>query len=408
MRVLLALFYIAESCSEPAPAQTASDRSTERRGPAAVLDAPRLAVSADHACLIRPNDGALFCWGNNTTGQLGVDEAPASGAARIDGIRARDVAVNRTSTCICDAEARTWCWGFDGMPDRSAAERARPRPIDVPPCRAVIAGTFYACSLATDGVVRCWGDIPFPGPEASRPRPHRDYEVPKEIEGLPPITALYGGAQHVCGIGTDDAAYCFTTADRYGETSNGPRRGTVVRVPIPSVRTVAAAYYRTCVVSADGTLYCWGLDRAQCVRANADADCGEAMVDGHAACQQPEPSVIGRGLHASSVTLGFGRDCILAPGGDLTCWPPLPSVNGLSWTGLSAASLSWDGSFSTELPFKNGGCVLTRGDEIQCWTAGDNHSDLDAEARVVFRWAVPYAAVANSAARRQPAVEQTD
>ncbi len=398
MRTIVAMICAAQTCgatpvAEPRATTAPTVTSTEVGEPAiASLDAPVLAVSGTHGCLATRR-GALFCWGDNTFGQLGVPGSQAS-AVRVPGIApVRDVATNLFSTCVCDVAGMTHCWGFDGeTPQRPTDQLARARRIDVPACQAVSAGHTYACSLGRDGVVRCWGD--HPGPAGSPPplatdRPGLYYEVPQPIPGLPPIRSVTAGSHHACAIGADGKSYCWSDSDQLGETSNGLSHNGIVEPPISGVREFAAAFHRTCALTDDGTLYCWGYDPIEYWRTHEPNDytCETAGADSH--CRNAAPEIVSANAPGSLPTLGFGRVCVLGTNGELACWPRLPTVEGLPTTGLAAAVLARDGSFVRDIPMKNGGCVLTTDGQVYCWSAEDSLEALDLSARITFTWTVP-------------------
>jgi alpha-tubulin suppressor-like RCC1 family protein len=72
-----------------------------------------IAAGGDHTCGI--SEGALFCWGSNQYGQLGLD-ASIERTARPSQIpiaeRASSVAARGLRTCVVMASGRQTCWGF--------------------------------------------------------------------------------------------------------------------------------------------------------------------------------------------------------------------------------------------------------------------------------------------------------
>ena len=72
-----------------------------------------IAAGGDHTCGI--SDGALFCWGSNQYGQLGLD-ASIERTARPSQVpiaeRASSVAARGLRTCVVMASGRQTCWGF--------------------------------------------------------------------------------------------------------------------------------------------------------------------------------------------------------------------------------------------------------------------------------------------------------
>jgi alpha-tubulin suppressor-like RCC1 family protein len=87
--------------------------------------AKRIAAGHAHACAILDN-GALKCWGLNSSGQLGQGDARGRGAAASDmgdallpidlgtGRHAKSVSVGVSETCAILEDNALKCWGFNG------------------------------------------------------------------------------------------------------------------------------------------------------------------------------------------------------------------------------------------------------------------------------------------------------
>ena len=147
------------------------------------LPAPAVRVSAgcDNTCA-ELQDGSLWCWGSNKSGQLGTGTSAASSAVpvRIEGIQGplRSVAMNCTTEqplnwelppveshyiCAVKSDGSTWCWGAgrhgvfgDGQLDAvPTATPVRVKGLDVDAAQ-VSAGEYHACARA-GGAVVCWG-----------------------------------------------------------------------------------------------------------------------------------------------------------------------------------------------------------------------------------------------------------
>lgn len=90
-----------------------------------------IAVGDSFACAVR-SDGTVWCWGNNTGGQLGV--GTTSGP--------NQCVFNSVSTTCSTIPAAVGPLGTGGVG-----------------AKAVTVGTDFACALLSDGfTVQCWGD----------------------------------------------------------------------------------------------------------------------------------------------------------------------------------------------------------------------------------------------------------
>ncbi|MEC9443277.1 MAG: hypothetical protein VYE40_19460 [Myxococcota bacterium] len=135
-----------------------------------------------HRCVIAnyiPSSGsAIFCWGSNSNGQLGIGNNASLGSSPGDlpGPRitydstAKKIVTGLISTCLLKENNRLFCWGggllgnyFLG-PDfeqNHGDDMSELRPKEVvlgESVEDISAGLFHHCALTTTGTVKCWGD----------------------------------------------------------------------------------------------------------------------------------------------------------------------------------------------------------------------------------------------------------
>ena len=129
-------------------------------------------MSQYSACAINA-ERALFCWGNNENGALGVgDKSQRSlpAAVRFDvsaGVGVVDVAIN-SGMCATLSNGEVWCAGWNGdgrLGTGKAADSVVPLKVDKVAGQTremssigITSGGTYACSLESSRVtVICWG-----------------------------------------------------------------------------------------------------------------------------------------------------------------------------------------------------------------------------------------------------------
>ena len=238
-----------------------------RRSPqcVAVLGArrvTRVAVGGQHTAVVA--GGALYTWGRNVNGQLGLGDldsrdAPALVVA-LAGTTVDALALGaQHSVAVADGVVYTWGSGQDGRLGHGTTDRALvPTPVlGLNFVVAVAAGDRGTAAVLGNGTAFAWGQSAQPaglvGADVGTPRP-----LP--LEG---VTAVALGAAHALALARGEVwAWGF---DDFGQTGDGtaadPREvASPQRVDALRGRTataIAAAAYASGAV-ADGQAYTWG------------------------------------------------------------------------------------------------------------------------------------------------------
>ena len=170
-------------------------------------------------------DGKLYCWGGNTTGQLGDNNVPSSNATP-----------HAAATSVTFASLSQ-------------------------------SNTLFACALTADGTPYCWGNgeplqvqnlCAFPGGV------HACLPIPTQIATPLRFTALSaasGGG--MCGVTRNREVACWGTDinDRFGSAATVPCANGCGSNPIITMAgfsTVSTSVNTTCGIAANQRAYCWG------------------------------------------------------------------------------------------------------------------------------------------------------
>jgi alpha-tubulin suppressor-like RCC1 family protein len=325
------------------------DGSTDDRPtPVAVGGAVRfsaLVTGAGHTCGLT-GPGVAYCWGNGAFGQLGHtgytgNDAHPLPTAVTGGLTFRGLASGSYHTCGLASSGAAYCWGNnssgqlgdDGFGNGNAAPSLVPGGFSF---RTLAPGGPHTCGLTSDGAVRCWGDNSYGqlGDGTAE-----TWWVPGPVSGGIGLSALAAGAYHTCGVAGPGAAHCWGDNSSYQLGTAGPTSSLPVAVSGGlTLGGLAAGGYHTCALTSAGAGYCWGW--------NGDGELG----NGDPGWYFDTPSPVVGNLSLSSVATGAWHSCGLASGAAY-CWgwngdgqlgdgststrsSPVAVVGGLSFTAL--------------------------------------------------------------------------
>ncbi len=162
----------------------------------------QVSAGSDHTCALLSN-GAVRCWGDNGTGALGYghtrdigdDEVPAAAGDVPLGGTARQISAGTAHTCAVLTSGAVRCWGDNRSGQlgyghlRAIGDDETPASAgDVPVGGAVqriSAGQGTTCALLTTGQVRCWGSSSFGECGYGNTEQIGDDETPASVGDVP-------------------------------------------------------------------------------------------------------------------------------------------------------------------------------------------------------------------------------
>ncbi|HEX2780664.1 MAG TPA: PKD domain-containing protein [Gemmatimonadaceae bacterium] len=181
-----------------------------------------------HSCALQQTTGLAYCWGSNSTGQIGngtggnaATDRVTSPVAVSGGNAYAQIDVGSSHTCglltSTNAQNKMWCWGWNGNGQLGTT-------------------TTELCR----GTVAC----------ARTPQ-----KLPSSIK----LVAITAGSRHSCGITAAGDAYCWG-GNASGELGDGTTTDRSAPAIISGVqfKSIRAGRYFTCGVLLDNTARCWG------------------------------------------------------------------------------------------------------------------------------------------------------
>ncbi|AKU93977.1 BNR repeat domain protein [Labilithrix luteola] len=200
-----------------------------------------LSTNTSHACAVGVS-GALYCWGSNAYGQLGLENltkvaVPTLVPNLVSAADLAAVACGNEHTCVLTRTGGVRCWGSNrlgqlGIGNTEAREHAVDTLAPSSASRQIVAGDDYTCVVSSSGAVQCWGLVygtvsPLGAPPDGVLRPNN--------VNLGPAAFLAAGAHHVCARMLDNHLRCWG-ANSAGQIGDGTRtdRADPVDVPFPN------------------------------------------------------------------------------------------------------------------------------------------------------------------------------
>ena len=241
-----------------------------RRKPVAVTGlssgVQAITTSAYHTCALT-TAGTVLCWGDNYSGQVGngstMNQPTPSTVAGLNS-SSQAITAGRFHTCALTTAGAVRCWGDNltgQLGDGSTTNQLIPSAVVGlhSGVQAITAGAYHTCALTTAGAVRCWG-YNRAGQLGDGSTTDRLTSV--AVRGLGSgVRAITTGAEHTCALTTAGSVLCW------GDNSNGQlgdstwtNRSTPVAVTGLSsgVQAIAAGGRFTCALTTAGGALCWG------------------------------------------------------------------------------------------------------------------------------------------------------
>lgn len=203
-------------------------------------------------CCTRTHAGEVWCWGDNTRGQLGDGTTtPRYTPVRVVGLDDVDeIVAGGGHTCARVHDGSVRCWGTNGrgqLGDGTVISRLQPTPVlGLDRVSRLALGLQTSCARRDDFSVRCWGtdlsgQLGDGGDLLVQPQPVVSPQ-------LPAIDYLAAGAAQTSAVDFLGDVWAW----------GGSSHARPTRLDVPTMVAVASAIYETCGLSANQEIWCWG------------------------------------------------------------------------------------------------------------------------------------------------------
>ncbi|HVI02214.1 MAG TPA: hypothetical protein VM869_26050 [Enhygromyxa sp.] len=292
----------------------------------------QIASDYDFSCALAES-GAVYCWGDNGHGQLGVGDLDRRARpTQVANVRASAIYLGFQHACAVAFDRSTaWCWGSGEFGDglRREFESA---PVEVAALAHVdqLATPIGGCWLR-QGAMRCWG--PNSGGQIGNGEGGCEYDEPlcdnckrlpertcKHVAqptaplGLPEILQIAASGNYTYALDRDGGVWQWGQVGHTMSFEPRPNYRPEPVAEIPVVTQLSAGASHVCALDLDGEIWCWGNNSfGQLGFENQDRFSGE----------HPSPHLVKGIPRARTVAAGFYFSCALTGEGEQTqawCW----------------------------------------------------------------------------------------
>jgi len=275
--------FIIEAAIVGAPRYVINNTSST---PLLASNVAQVSAGETHTCAIA-FDGKAYCWGANTSGQLGNGNNTNSLVpVRVDmsgdlsGKSFKAISAGYYTTCAIASDDNAYCWGSNNGQLGNGGTENQNKPVAVSmqgplsgkTVKSIsVGGLVHSCFIASDDNAYCWGHN-YSGSLGNSSYSSSSFPVPVNNSNallgrtIKSITA--GGFGNTCAVASDNRAYCWgnnqigAVGDKTYINRNEPvavdTSGVLYNLGITSI---SAGEYHTCAISSDNNAYCWGYNQ---------------------------------------------------------------------------------------------------------------------------------------------------
>ena len=273
-----------------------------------VSDVTTVSGGAYHTCA--STLGGVFCWGGNSAGQLGDGQTGAtSGVATPQPVAGVPPAVALASgvdhTCALAASGDVYCWGDNSQGQLGAAG---PGPLLLQlaePATAIVAGQYHTCALLQSGKASCWGSNQ--GGNLGNGTPYTSSLPGAVVMGFDGGVALTAGYSHTCGSAASGKVYCW------GDGAKGQFGAVTGQLTVATEQPGLAGWKM--LVGGKESGCGLGAGNLQCAGNNAQGQAGVGVTS----ALNGSVNVLGLDGPPSELSTQYETVCAVVEG-DVRCW----------------------------------------------------------------------------------------
>jgi RHS repeat-associated protein len=276
-----------------------------------ITGATHVDATTYHVCAVLA-DHTVRCWGDDLHGQLGDGpvRAPTGSTVQVSALTdAVQVGLGDAHSCALRSNGQVSCWGYNGRGEMGNGGTANePSPVVVSGIENAIGigiGRWHGCAVLAGGGVKCWGYNPDGQLGTSAGPPSGAVDVPS----LADVVQVVGNHGSTCARRSGGSVSCWGS-DAYGVLGDGPAdapgTGPVTVANLNDAIDLASYGSHVCARRAGGEVVCWG--------SNSHGQLGDGTN-----VNRSTPVAVPN-LHATAIAAGMFHVCAFDSEGSVVCW----------------------------------------------------------------------------------------
>ncbi len=223
-----------------------------------------MALGHQHTCGRHPG-GTGYCWGLNSSGQLGDNTTTsATSPVQLNGpTNWVNLSAYGNHMCAVASGGNGYCWGSNGngqVGDNTTTDRSVPTSLPGGAVwQKVATGSAHSCGLKTNGNIECWGNNLY-GKVGDGTTTHR--MIPTAISSGSSFIDVALGDNTSCAVDSTNAVQCWGRGDS-GQLGNDSTTDSSTPVGASILansysRVVVGMNFACALRTTGGFVECWG------------------------------------------------------------------------------------------------------------------------------------------------------
>jgi len=273
---------------------------------------PNAPTETSFNCALLVN-GAVYCWGDDTYGQLGNGQTSTSTAspvaATVEQNFVYDIATSAGTTCAVLKTGVIQCWGSNNYGElgngTNTSSAAATSVLGITNAVSISAGNNDFCATLSTGQVNCWG---WNGSGQLGNQTDTESLNPIAVTGVSSAKRAVGGNVESCALMLGGTVSCWGD-NTYGELGDGNTTATLAITPvinITGVTDLSVGQWSACALIG-GAIDCWGY--------NGLGDLGDGGVTSTSI-----PTAVSHITTAVAIGSGAFHSCAYLSSGGVDCW----------------------------------------------------------------------------------------